>query len=114
MNTKTSTTKIEPSEHWNGFSFAFSNGWNVSLQQGSAHYCTEGKTMEVAIFDPQGKWWGYDEENGELFLSKADTYVNGHLDADHVARVIALVAPLELDTEARVQYNYCRYDKTVA
>lgn len=114
MNTKTSTTKIEPSEHWNGFSFAFSNGWNVSLQQGSAHYCTEGKTMEVAIFDPQGKWWGYDEENGELFLSKADTYVNGHLDADHVARVIALVAPLELDTEAKAQYNYCRYDKTVA
>ena len=102
MNTKTSTTKIEPSEHWNGFSFAFSNGWNVSLQQGSAHYCTEGKTMDVAIFDPQGKWWGYDEENGELFLSKADTYVNGHLDADHVARVIALVAPLELDTEAEV------------
>jgi hypothetical protein len=102
MNTKTSTTKIEPSEHWNGFSFAFSNGWNVSLQQGSAHYCTEGKTMEVAIFDPQGKWWGYDEENGELFLPKADTYVNGHLDADDVARVIALVGcPLELDTEAK-------------
>ena len=101
MNTKTSTTKIEPAEHWNGFSFAFSNGWNVSLQQGSAHYCTECKTMEVAIFDPHGKWWGYDEEHCELFLSKADTYVNGHLDADHVARVIALVAPLELDTEAK-------------
>ena len=102
MNTKTSTTKIEPSEWCNGFSFAFSNGWSVSLQQGSGHYCTKGKTMEVAIFDPQGKWWGYDEENGELFLPKADTYVNGHLDADDVARVIALVAPLELDTEAVV------------
>ena len=58
--------------------------------------------MEVAIFDPQGKWWGYDEENGELFLSKESTCVYGHLDADDVARVIALVAPLELDTEAVV------------
>ena len=102
MNTKTSTTKIEPSEWCNGFSFAFSNGWSVSLQQGSAHYCTEGKTMEVAIFDSKGRWWGYDEEHCELFLSEEDTYVNGHLDADHVARVIALVAPLELDTEAVV------------
>ena len=101
MNTKTSTTKIEPSEHWNGFTFAFSNGWSVSLQQSSSHYCTEGKTMEVAIFDPQGGWWAYDEENCKLFLSE-DTYVNGHLDADNVARVMALVAPLELDREAEV------------
>ena len=101
MNTKTSTTKIEPSEHWNGFTFAFSNGWSVSLQQSSAHYCTEGKTMEVAIFDPQDGWWAYDEENCKLFLSE-DTYVNGHLDADNVARVMALVAPLELDREAEV------------
>ncbi len=99
MNTKTSTTKIEPSEHWNGFSFAFSNGWSVSLQQSENHYSTVGKTMEVAIFDPQGGWWAYDEENCKLFLSE-DTYVNGHLDADNVARVMALVAPLELDTEA--------------
>ena len=57
--------------------------------------------MEVAIFDPQGRWWAYDEENCELALAE-DTYVNGHLDADNVARVMALVAPLELDTEAVV------------
>jgi hypothetical protein len=99
MNTKTSTTKIEPSEWCSGFSFAFSNGWRVSLQQSSAHYCTEGKTMEVAIFDPKDGWWAYDEENCKLFLSES-TYVNCHLDADNVARVMALVAPLELDTEA--------------
>ena len=101
MNTKMHQTEITPSEHWNGFSFAFSNGWSVSLQQSSAHYCTEGKTMEVAIFDPQERWWAYDEENCELVLSE-DTYVNGHIDADNVARVIALVAPLELDREAEV------------
>ena len=100
MNTKTHQTEITPSEHWNGFSFAFSNGWSVSLQQSSSHYCTEGKTMEVAVFDPQGRWWAYDEENCELVLSEG-TYVNGHLDADNVARVMALVAPLELDTEAK-------------
>ena len=56
--------------------------------------------MEVAIFDPQDGWWAYDEENCKLFLSE-EPYVNGHLDADNVARVIALVAPLELDTEAK-------------
>ena len=59
--------------------------------------------MEVAIFDPQERWWAYDEENCELALVLSeDTYVNGHLDADNVARVMALVAPLELDTEAKV------------
>jgi hypothetical protein len=57
--------------------------------------------MEVAIFDPQERWWAYDEENCQLVL-KDDSHVNGHLDADNVARVIALVAPLELDTEAEV------------
>ena len=57
--------------------------------------------MEVAIFDPQERWWAYAEENCELVLSE-DTYVNGHIDADNVARVIALVAPLELDREAEV------------
>ena len=57
--------------------------------------------MEVAVFDPQGRWWAYDEEHCELVLSE-DTYVNGHLDADNVARVMALVAPLELDREAEV------------
>jgi hypothetical protein len=101
MNTKTSTTKIEPSEHWNGFSFAFSNGWSVSLQQSENHYSTVGKTMEVAVFDPQGRWWAYDEEHCELVLSE-ETYVNGHLDADNVAKVMALVALLELDREAEV------------
>lgn len=55
--------------------------------------------MEVAIFDPQDEWWAYDEENCKLFLSEKP-YVNGHLDADNVAKVIALVAPLELDREA--------------
>ena len=59
--------------------------------------------MEVAIFDPQERWWAYDEENCELALVLSeDTYVNGHLDADNVARVMALVAPLELDREAEV------------
>ena len=57
--------------------------------------------MEVAIFDPQERWWAYDEENCELVLSE-DTYVNGHIDADNVARVIALVARLELYREAEV------------
>ena len=47
------STRITPSEHWNGFTFEFSNGWSVSIQQGEAHYCTVGKTAEVAVFDPE-------------------------------------------------------------
>ena len=41
------STRMTPSEHWNGFTFEFSNGWSVSIQQGKDHYCERGKTAEV-------------------------------------------------------------------
>ena len=93
-------TEIIPSKHWNGFTFVFSNGWSVSIQQSDAHYCKVGKTAEVAIWDPQDEWWSY--RDGELVKSNEETHVLGWTNADDLARIIALVAPLEVDnaTEA--------------
>jgi hypothetical protein len=93
-------TKITPSEHWNGFTFEFSNGWSVSIQQSESHYCTVGKTAEVAIFDPKENWYAYDEENGEVNeLANADTYVNGHLDADAIAKIISIISQKRVDKQ---------------
>ena len=95
-------TEIIPSEHWNGFTYVFSNGWSVSVQQSENHYCTVGKTVEVAIFDPQDRWYVYDEKNHTIEESEVDTYVNGWIDADHVARIISIISQKEVDnaTEA--------------
>jgi len=72
----------------------FSNGWSVSVQQGDAHYCEIGKTAEVAIFDPKENWYAYDEESNTLDAGwpSGDTYVNGHLDADAVAKIISIIS----------------------
>ena len=87
-------TEIIPSEHWNGFTYVLSNGWSVSVQQGDAHYCEIGKTAEVAIFDPKENWYAYDEESNTLDAGwpSGDTYVNGHLDADAVAKIISIIS----------------------
>ena len=94
-------TEILPSEHWNGFTFVFSNGWSISIQQGESHYCNVGKSAEVAIFDPQDRWWGY--KDGELFLSEEDTHVLGWTNADDIARIIALIAPLEIENNEEAE-----------
>jgi hypothetical protein len=95
-------TEIIPSKHWNGFTFVFSNGWSVSMQQSDAHHCKVGKTAEVAIFDSEGAWWGYDDTKCELVKREEETHVLGWTNADDLARIIALVAPLEIDIEAKL------------
>ena len=92
-------TRITPSEHWNGFTFEFSNGWSVSMQQGEAHYCTVGKTAEVAVFDPMDNWYVYDEDSQTLEASEQDTTVNGHLDADAVAKIISIISQKKVDKQ---------------
>ena len=95
-------TEIIPSEHWNGFNFTFSNGWGLSIQQSEHHYCKVGKTAEVAIFDPNGEWKGYDEKTNEIFEPKEDTHVNGWLDADDIAKLFSIVSQKEVDIIAEV------------
>ena len=90
-------TRITPSKHWNGFTFEFSNGWSVSMQQSDAHYCSVGKTAEVAVFDSKDNWYVYDEDSQTLEGSEADTYVNGHLDADAVAKIISIISQKKVD-----------------
>ena len=93
------STRITPSEHWNGFTFEFSNGWSVSIQQGKDHYCERGKTAEVAVFDPEENWYVYDDDSKTLEASEEDTCVNGHLDADEVAKIISIISQKKVKKE---------------
>tara|TARA_R100000458_G_C8233873_1_gene214770 strand:- start:784 stop:1080 length:297 start_codon:yes stop_codon:yes gene_type:complete len=91
---------ITPSEHWNGFTFEFSNGWSISIQQSENHYATVGKTAEVAIFDENDNWYGYDNEKHDVFKPDPeyhDTYVNGHLNADDIAKIISIISQKKVD-----------------
>ena len=88
---------ITPSEHWNGFTFVFSNGWSVSIQQSENHYATVGKTAEVAIFDENDNWYVYDEEKHDIFKSDEDTYVNGWVNADDIAKIISIISQKKVD-----------------
>ena len=92
-------TKITPSEHWNGFNFLFSNGWSISIQQSDNHYCNVGKSAEVAIFDPDNNWYGYDDEKHDVFVpdTDQDTYVNGHLNADDIAKIFSIISQKKVD-----------------
>ena len=90
-------TKITASEHWNGFTFGFSNGWSISIQQSENHNCKIGKSAEVAIFDDKDNWYGYDDEKCDIFTPEEDTYVNGWLDADAVAKIISIISQEKID-----------------
>jgi hypothetical protein len=100
MTYRQTAGSITPSEDWNGFTFLFSNGWSVSIQQGEPHYCTTGKTAEVAIFDPRDNWYGYDDEKRDIFIPNKEyheTYVNGHLNANDVAKIISIISQEKVD-----------------
>jgi len=88
---------IEFSDFWNGVNITFSNGWCVSIQQGESHYCTVGKTAEVAIFDDKDNWYAFDEEKRDIYIPDEGTYVNGHLDADDIAKIISIISQEKVD-----------------
>ena len=88
---------ITPSEHWNGFTFEFSNGWSISIQQSENHYSKVGKTAEVAIFDDKGNWYGYDDEVCGIFDPEEETYTNGWLNADDIAKIISIISRKKVD-----------------
>ncbi len=90
-------TSIIPSEHWNGFTFGFSNGWSISIQQSDSHYSKADKTAEVAIFDDKDNWYAYDGKKHNIFAPDADTYVNGHLNADDIAKIISIISQEKVD-----------------
>ena len=91
---------------WPGFSMTFKNGWEISVQFGDSHYCSnrmkgEGSrrstTAEVAIFAPNKdgfprEWWSYDEDIGDVVEQPDESFVNGWLTTDQVANIISIVS----------------------
>ncbi len=90
------TDSIVASENWPGFTFTFTNGWSVSVQQSKDHNCKVGRTVEVAIFSPPlngvENWWGYCEEVHSLFLPEDSTYVHSSISSDTLAKIFVCVA----------------------
>ena len=90
---------------WPGFSMTFKNGWEISVQFGSSHYCSNrdnnnsrrrSGTAEVAIFSPNGAWWSYDEKLDNVVKppidNPTDSFVNGWLTTDQVASIINIIS----------------------
>ena len=89
-----------------GFSMTFANGWEISVQWGKNHYCANqdnakesrhSRTAEVAIFAPDKDgfprdWWSYDEDLNKVVEQPQETYVNGHLTTDQVAKIISIIS----------------------
>ena len=94
------------SQHWPGFSMTFDNNWEISVQFGATHYCSNrnsdswkesdhrrhSETAEVAIFSPNGSWWSYDEDLKQVGKPDSETYVNGYLTPDQVADIVRQVS----------------------
>ena len=91
---------ITSSDNWPGFTYEFSNGWSISIQQGEAHYCTVGETAEVAVFDKMDNWYGYDKEKCEIFVPSESTTVTGHCSADDIAKIISIISQEKVDIRA--------------
>jgi len=108
--TKTNPSLFSSSAEWPGFTMVFANKWEISVQFGATHYCSNknsdwwkdspkesdhrrhSETAEVAIFSPNGAWWSYDEDINEVVEQDEQTCVNGHLTTDHVAKIIAIIS----------------------
>ena len=84
-----------------GFRLNFANGWAISVQWGKGNYCERqshalgawridtdeyvtSADAEVAVFDPNGDFYRWDKE--------MDDDVQGHMNPDQVAALIAKVA----------------------
>ena len=106
MDEKTPNPIFASSAEWPGFSMIFENKWEISVQFGATHYCSNrdsdswkesehrrhSKTAEVAIFSPNGAWWSYDEDMNKVVKAPEDTYVNGWLTTNHVANIISIIS----------------------
>lgn len=109
--TKTDQSLFSSSAEWPGFSMVFANKWEISVQFGATHYCSNrngdwwkgyghkesdhrrhSETAEVAIFSPSGAWWSYDEDINEVVEQDEDTCVNGYLTSDQVAKIISIIS----------------------
>jgi hypothetical protein len=91
---------------WPGFSMTFKNGWEISVQFGDNHYCSnrakrtpsrKSETAEVAIFAPDKdgfprEWWSYDEDIDNVVEQPDESFVTGWLTTDQVAKIINIIS----------------------
>ncbi len=82
---------IEASKLWNGFTFTFQNGWDVSVQQSENHYCKAPYSAEVAIIDDKDNWYTYDKQKNDIICCEDGNDVNGYIGADELAKILAIV-----------------------
>ena len=82
---------IEASKLWNGFTFTFQNGWDVSVQQSENHYCKVPYSVEVAIIDDKDNWYTYTNQNNDIIRCEDGNDVNGHIGADELAKILEIV-----------------------
>jgi hypothetical protein len=100
------TPRFSSSPLWPGFSMTFKNGWEISVQFGNGHYCSnkmkdsssrQSETAEVAIFAPDKdgfprEWWSYDETLDDVVEQPEESFVNGWLTTDQVSSIINIIA----------------------
>ena len=82
-----------------GFSMKFENGWTVSVQFGTMHYCSNKHMVrvkeqscanaEIAAWDGKDNWYEFD---GDPYKT-----VNGWCDADQVADFITMIKNKDQD-----------------
>lgn len=87
-----------------GVQFMFANNYTVSIQFGEHNYCSnhgkyhkhkkdgdwEASSAECAVYDGYNTWYEWDEEFS--LLKKVGTHAEGWMNANDVAKLIALVS----------------------
>jgi hypothetical protein len=94
-------SEFHSSEMYPGFTLSFENGWEVSVQWGTDHYCSNRKFQRVGNRreDMPRESFSYDEEADKVYQQDVST-VTGHLTTDHVASIITQVSHFKRSEKA--------------
>jgi hypothetical protein len=90
------------SNHNQGFTMKFENGWMISVQFSPDHHCSASfdKRPDGKRKQPSGRWAsdtaevGIFRANGSWLKGFGDGGVKGHCNADEVSGLIAMTASL--------------------
>lgn len=85
--------KAENNDWHHGFQMTFDNGCTISVQFSKGNYCDQGETTaEVAVWDKDGDWYIFNEEDNHNSLIKCPngTEVIGYCTSNMVAHIMNL------------------------
>ena len=53
----------------------------------------------LSLAENSENWYGYDDEKHDVFVpdTDQDTYVNGHLNADDIAKIFSIISQKKVD-----------------